>query len=146
MPEARYFLAHTRLTPDADIDAWTKALTIQLGQPGWSVKVIPGRDDFKTRAKALGGWKGWCRDVPNGCNYDGDALFHGVIVPVLSTDEAIGRATATLLQGFLQEGKHVVGWSPSSGDLVKIVDVVELPPVQRRDNWQTWARLEFAAA
>jgi len=142
MPEARYFLAHTRKTPDADIDSWTQTLIGQLTQTGWEAKVVPGRDDFERRAAGLGGWKRWCSDVPCGCSYDGEPLFHGVIVPVTDTETGIGRATALLIKGFLKEGKYTYAWSPVQKLFVPIVGLAELPG----DNWKEWATLVLQPA
>ena len=64
MSKARWFLAHAKADPDHDIDEWRKLLEEALSQAGWSAEVVPGRDDYATRASALGGWKAWCRDVP----------------------------------------------------------------------------------
>jgi len=142
MPEARYFLAHTRQTPDAAIDGWTAALTQALVQPDWVTKVVPGRDDFEQRAAGLGGWKRWCYDVPCGCQYDGTPFFHGIVVPMFDVNEALGKATAQIVEGFIQQGKHAFAWSPTTNTFVKILGVTVLPG----DNWKNWATLQLDAS
>lgn len=127
-PEARYFLAHSRQTPDADIDNWAVMLSEVLDQPGWDTKVISGRDDFMTRAAGLGGWKAWSRDVPAGSRWDGEALFHGIVVPLDDVeDPVVGKATADLVDGFLREGKHAFVWTSRDNSFAPIEDVTKLP-------------------
>jgi hypothetical protein len=141
MSEARWFLAHARQDDDADIDFWCKRLGESLTQPDWKAKVIPGRDDYQTRAAAVGGWKSWCRDVPRAEDYAGDPLFHGVVVPVsaLETCPAVGKATAQLVDGFLQQGKYAYCWCPSSESFRRIVRLDE----RDDDSWKAWATLIF---
>ena len=95
--EARWFLAHRRQDDDNDINYWCKCLADMLTScPEWQAKVIPGRDDYEMRASAIGGWKTWCRDVPCGSRYDGEPMFHGVIVPADSHIEALSSVRQRL--------------------------------------------------
>ena len=143
MKLARWFLAHGKNDEDSDIDNWTQLLLSSLNLSDYTVEVVPGRDDYRERAKALGGWKAWCRDVPHGRTYKGDAMFHGIIVPMDANNDnpTVGRATADLLQGFLDERKHVFAWCPRSEEFRQVVGVVET----NVDNWKGWALLSFAA-
>lgn len=141
MNNARWFLAHSRQDDDADIDFWCKCLGDSLAQPDWTTKVIPGRDDYETRAAAVGGWKPWCRDVPMAEDYAGEPLFHGIIVPASALEECptVGRATAQLVEGFLQRGKHAFTWCPSSEKFRRINEL----EVCEGDSWKAWATLVF---
>lgn len=141
--EARWFLAHRRQDDDNDINYWCKCLADMLTScPEWQAKVIPGRDDYEMRASAIGGWKTWCRDVPCGSRYDGEPMFHGVIVPADSHIEApiVGKATAQMVGGFLDEGKHTFVWCPQSHVFRRVVAVEET----EEDNWKAWASLILA--
>jgi hypothetical protein len=143
MPTARYFLAHAKQDADAAIDIWAQELPAQLSQPGWPAQVTPGRDDYEARAKALGGWKPWCTDVPQATDYRGGHLFHGVIVPVGDPAQpTVGRATASLVQGFLDAGKHALAWCPSSCELFRIEAVEDNSDA---DSWKAWGFLRLAA-
>ena len=139
MSEARWFLAHSRQDDNADIDFWCKQLGELLTKPDWDASVIAGRDDYETRAAAVGGWKPWCRDVPIAEDYTGDPLFHGIIVPASAIEEAptVGRATAQLIEGFLQRGKHAFAWCPSSETFRQIQQLES----RDGDSWKTWATL-----
>ena len=141
MKLARWFLAHGKGDEDEDIDSWTQSLREALNLSDHTVEVVSGRDDYQERAKALGGWKAWCRDVPHGRTYTGDAMFHGVIVPmdVGNGNPTVGRATAVLLQGFLDEKKHVFTWCPRSEEFNKITGIVETDA----NDWKGWATLTF---
>jgi hypothetical protein len=148
--QARWFLAHDRAVDDSDIDSWCSRLREQLQQPDWEVDVTPGRDDYHARAPSLGGWKPWCKDVPRGKRYDGTAIFHGVIVPAFFGDSyaadgsaspsvSVGKATASIVQGFIEEGKHVFGWCYETNEF-KQVDCVQ---ENEDDNWKSWASVCF---
>ena len=134
---ARWVLAHAKADPDHDIDEWRKLLEEALSQAGWSAEVVPGRDDYATRASALGGWKAWCRDVPCGYDFMGEPMFHGVIVPLEHVDATVGKATAQLVDGFLLAEKHVYVWVPSSNTFIRIERTDECG----EDNWKAWACL-----
>jgi|TARA_R100000084_G_C4647635_1_gene147710 hypothetical protein len=138
---ARWFLAHSRQDDVSDIDSWSQTLLDQLNLPDWVVEVVPGRDDFQSRASALGGWKAWCHDVPHGCNYDGTPMFHGVVVPmdVESEQPVVGRATASIVKGFLEEHKHVFGWCPETRRFKQITALEDT----NEDNWKGWSAVIF---
>jgi len=141
MAEARYFLAHRRQDDDQDIDDWTAALMQRLSVTGWTTRVVPGRDDFKKRAAAVGGWKSWVRDVACGCNFRGDPMFHGVVVPMDAESDhpTVGKATAELIRGFISEGKYVYTWCPRTDALRSVLNLVDTG----RDDWKGWSILEF---
>jgi hypothetical protein len=143
MPEARWFLAHRRLDEDTDIDDWTSRLTLSLADnSGWAAVVTSGRDDYQSRATAIGGWKAWSKDVPCGYDWKGNARFHGIVVPIDAMEGAplIGRATAGLVQGFINQSKHVFVWCPRTEGFRAVKAVTETG----EDNWKAWARLELA--
>ena len=144
MNEARWFLAHTKQDEDKDIDAWSKRLTEMLADiypEDWTAKIVPGRDDYEARAKAMGGWRSWCRDVPQAEDYMGEPMFHGAIVPADALDEAptVGRATAKLIAGFIEQGKRVYTWCPSCEELRLVTEVVD----NEDDSWKAWSTLVF---
>ena len=142
MSKARWFLAHTRMDDDADINHWCSELPGLLAQPGWSAEVTAGRDDYNDRAKSLGGWKAWGRNVPRAKTFDGDILFHGVIVPASALDNhpTVGKATAQLVQGFLDQQKHALVWCPSVKDFRQIESLTDCD----EDDFKKWARIELA--
>ncbi len=139
--KSQWFLAHSKKDEPEDIDLWCQELSEALSGNGWQAIVIAGRDDFEHRSAALGGWKAWCRDIPCGIDYTGAPLYHGVIVPIDSLDESptVGKATAQILQGFLDESKHVYAWCPDSKSFREVTLIEQIP----EDNWTAWARLEF---
>lgn len=137
--EARYFLAHRRTDEDADVDNWVAALAPALSTPEWVAMVTPGRDDYRSRASSLGGWKAWCKDVPSGSYYDGQPLFHGIIVPADADLEepTIGRATVQLVEGFILSGKIAYVWCPRTGEFRRIVEIEGTD----QDDWKAWGRI-----
>ena len=141
MQSAKWFLAHSRQDDVSEIAAWSQTLLNQLNLPDWSVEVVPGRDDFQSRASALGGWKAWCSDVPHGCNYDGTPMFHGVVVPMDIQEEqpVVGRATASIVKGFLEEHKHAFAWCPDTHRFKQITALEDT----NIDNWKGWSAVIF---
>tara|TARA_R110000824_G_scaffold82699_1_gene207235 strand:+ start:13463 stop:13894 length:432 start_codon:yes stop_codon:yes gene_type:complete len=141
MTQSQWFFAHSKQDDPIEIDEWCQELAVALSGDGWDAVVISGRDDYENRSAALGGWKAWCRDVPCGIDYTGAPLYHGVIVPVDSVEEnpTVGKATAQILQGFIDQSKHVYAWCPDSKSF-RQVSLIE--PLDN-DSWVSWARLEF---
>jgi hypothetical protein len=141
MNQSKWFLAHSKQDEPGEIEQWCAQIGRSLVLDGWKTKVISGRDDYETRSAALGGWKAWCRDVPLGKDFQGDPMFHGVIIPVYSDNEnpTVGKATADIVDGFLACGKHVYAWCPAD-DLFKKVQSIEVLPEQ---DYLAWARLDF---
>ena len=141
MSTANWFLAHKRMDDDADINHWCDKLTKALSQDGWSAKVTAGRDDYDSRAKSLGGWKAWGRDVPRARTFDGEMLFHGIIVPAPCTDFTpfVGKSTAQLVQGFLDQQKHAYTWCSFTGDFRLIKAVKECGNY----DYKQWAQLDL---
>tara|TARA_Y100000114_G_C11740532_1_gene318693 strand:- start:1015 stop:1446 length:432 start_codon:yes stop_codon:yes gene_type:complete len=141
MSIANWFLAHKRMDDDAEIDYWCGQLAMTLSSDGWSANVTAGRDDYESRARALGGWKAWCRDVARARTFDGDMLFHGIVVPVSGVDEkpTVGKATAQLVQGFINAQKHTYAWCPVSGSFRHILALHET----NEDDYKQWAWLEL---
>ena len=138
---ARWFLAHSKAADDADINFWVRALSKALSGNGWEAEVVAGRDDYNARAKAVGGWKAWCRDVPVAETFEGDALYHGIIVPIIDElNPTVAKATSDLIDGFLAKEKHVYTWNPGSGEF-KICTTTE---IIEGENWTAWARLDLS--
>lgn len=135
---SRWFLAHAKLDPDATIDGWRDTLASRLQAGDYQTLVVPGRDDYKQRSRALGGWHAWSRDVPVAETWDGEQLFHGIVVPVVHLDSpSVGRATSDLVQGFLRQGKYAYAWDVTTGELARIKDV----PAVGGDSWAMFACL-----
>jgi len=141
-PTCRWFLAHAKQTEDTLVDDWIEQLTFQLTGPEVTGEVTAGRDDYKTRSRAMGGWNSWVRDVPVAEDWAGDALFHGILVPCDLDMPHVGRATQALVEGFLMLGKYAYAWSPETGALARIVNVAELPG----DSWTAAACLSLEQA
>jgi hypothetical protein len=135
MPESRWFMAHSKDVELPRLELWSKKLTEKLSTDEWPATITTGRDDYETRAMALGGWKSWCSDV--GCcrKYDGQPMYHGVIVPLGVSNAVVGRATAALVQGFLDQQKHAYTWDLTSFKRIMRIEEIGL------DNWRAWARL-----
>jgi hypothetical protein len=142
MNTARWFLAHSKHDDDNDIDAWCSEMAVSMSDANWRAEIVAGRDDYKSRAAALGGWSAWCRDVAIGASYTGDHLFHGIIVPADCTQEAVsvGKATALLLEGFLAAKKHVYVWCTTTRSFKEITGF----ETTDTDDWTSWVRLSFA--
>jgi hypothetical protein len=135
--QARWFLAHRKDEDDIQIDVWCNQLKPLLASPGWEVAVTAGRDDYELRARAMGGWHRWCEDVGVGIDWNGNPLFHGVIVPTSYPSPCVGRATSNLVESFLRESKYVFLWCPTTQEFSQVSRVERLP----NDNWQAWASL-----
>ncbi len=142
MGTSKWFLAHSKSDGLEDIEQWCVKIGRSLIQDGWETKVVSGRDDYETRAAALGGWKAWCRDVPLGKDFQGNPMFHGVIIPVYSDNQTptVGKATADIVDGFMSAGKHVYTWCPAD-EVFKKVESIEVLPEQ---DYLAWARLDFS--
>jgi|TARA_R110001583_G_scaffold75314_3_gene207466 hypothetical protein len=139
MKKARWFLAHSKQDDDEDIDRWCAELTDHMSDDNWDAEVVAGRDDYKSRAAALGGWPAWCRDVALGESYTGGHLFHGIIVPVDFTQESfsVGKATAQLIEGFIDAKKHIYAWCPDSHAFKQITGL----EATEADDWTSWVTL-----
>jgi len=113
------FLAHTKQVEDATIDAWVAAATERF-----QIAIVPGRDDYMKRSRAMGGWGTWVKDVPVAEDWSGSPLFHGIVVPVFHFDQpAVGRATFALVEGFLARRKPAFAWIPASKQVAAIIGV-----------------------
>lgn len=135
---SRWFLAHAKTTDDADIDAWTAQLNARMGYDSLPAEVTPGRDDYKKRSRALGGWNAWSKDVPVAEDWAGEPLFHGIVVPVVHLEEpSVGRATSDLVAGFLRRGKYAYAWDCTTDTLARVVDIRALD----NDSWTMTATL-----
>jgi hypothetical protein len=121
------FLAHGKQTPNDEIDAWVTELGALL-----SATVVAGRDDYLSRSRAMGGWNTWVKDVPVAEDWSGDALFHGIAVPVLDFDQpSVGRATYALVEGFLSRGKPVYAWNYITNQIGHVIGLAE----KQSDAW-----------
>ena len=127
----RAFLAHKRTTEDKKIDQLVAGATLLLRDKGVDfAQVIAGRDDFKSRSAALGGWQGWARDVATGEDEYGNPSFHAIIVP----SEVIGKATAGIVQDALDADKAVYFWL--KGELVWVTSVKNIDPEDWKEGWK----------
>jgi len=121
------FLAHTKQVEDATIDAWVAAATERF-----QVSVVPGRDDYLKRSRAMGGWNTWVKDVPVAEDWSGAPLFLGIVVPVVDFDQpSVGRATYALVEGFLCRGKPVYAWNHITNHIGHVIGLAE----KQSDAW-----------
>lgn len=128
----RWFLAHTKQTPDEEIDGWVNGLAVRLTSPENVAEVTSGRDDYAARARAMGGWSVWVKDVARAEDWSGDPLYHGIVVPVLDFDQpAVGRATYALVEGFLSAGKPAYAWNYITNHMARVIGVSE----KESDAW-----------
>ena len=127
----RAFLAHKRTTEDKKIDQLVAGATLLLRDKGVDLaRVIAGRDDYKARSAALGGWQGWARDVATGEDEYGNPSFHAIIVP----SERVGKATAGIVQSALDVGKAVYFWR--KGELVSVQNIKNIDPEDWKEGWK----------
>ncbi len=146
-PDLRFFLAHDKDTPDSTINEWVETLTTALDDayPNTEVTVVSGRDDFASRFKAAGGWKGWPRSVVDGTLWDGAPRFNGIIRParlVEGTRPSCGRATFDMLTGFLVGGKTAWLWDYEEDRLATIEQCRKLDG----DSWKQYGEIFWSAA
>lgn len=128
----RWFLAHTKQTPGEEIDGWVTGLAIRLTSPENVAEVTSGRDDYAARARAMGGWQVWVKDVARAEDWSGDPLYHGIVVPVLDFDQpAVGRATYALVESFLSAGKPAYAWNYITNHMARVIGVSE----KESDTW-----------
>ena len=121
------FLPHGKQTPNDEIDAWVTELGTLL-----SATVVAGRDDYLKRSRAMGGWNTWVKDVPVAEDWSGDALFHGIVVPVLDFDQpSVGRATYAPVEGSLSCDKPVYAWNYVTNHMARVIGVSE----KESDAW-----------
>ena len=129
--KCRWFLAHAKQTPDDIIDAWAEALRAQLTGADVEAEVTPGRDDYLSRSRAMGGWNTWVKDVPVAEDWSGSALFHGIVVPCDMDRPTVGRATQALIEGFITRGKYAYAWDINNQTLRRVHDVADT----MQDSW-----------
>lgn len=127
----RAFLAHKRQLEDKKIDQLVAGATLLLRGKGMdNARVISGRDDFKERSAALGGWQGWARDVATGEDEYGTPSFNAIIVP----SEVIGKATAGIVQDALDADKAVYFWR--KGELVWVTGIQTIDQEDWKQGWK----------
>lgn len=128
----RWFLAHTKQTPAEEIDGWVNGLAIRLTSPESVAEVTSGRDDYAARARAMGGWQVWVKDVATAEDWSGDPLYYGIVVPVLDFDQpAVGRATYSLVESFLLKGKPAYAWNHITNHMARVIGVSD----KESDTW-----------
>lgn len=121
------FLAHNKQVEDAVIDGWAEGVAAL-----WRCDVVPGRDDYTRRARAMGGWNTWVREVPVAEDWSGSPLFSAIVVPVHDFDQPpVGRATFALVEGFLLRGKPAWAWNPVTNQVATITGVED----KGTDTW-----------
>ena len=139
---SRYLLAHSRASTADILDGWRSKLLTQHPSPLPSgVEIVHARDDFSTRAETLGGWDVWTHDVPRATQEDGTPLFAGVILPITSVEDPVGKATATLLKGFLSQSKPIYAWDVNNHIFCP---VESLSRNTGSKDFKAWAFVHFA--
>jgi len=113
-----WFFAHAKHVEDATIDEWAARAAVDVG-----ATMVPGRDDYKNRSRAMGGWNTWVRDVPVAEDWAGEPLFYGIVVPCDRARPVIGKATLTLIEGFLAADKPCLAWDYETGVVYRVVGV-----------------------
>jgi len=142
MPISHYLLAHSRASTADILDGWRSKLLTQHSSPLPSgIEIVHARDDFDTRASSLGGWDVWTHDVPRATREDGTPLFAGVILPIVSVEDPVGKATATLLKGFLSQSKPIYAWDVNSHIFCP---VKSLSRNTGSKDYKAWAFVHFA--
>ena len=142
MKNNRYLLAHSQATMPDTLDAWRSKLLSQQGSPlPPGAEIVLGCDDFSERADALGGWGVWTHDVPRATREDGSPLFSGVILPIVSVEDPVGKATATLLKGFLSQSKPIYAWDVNNHIFCP---VESLSRNTGSKDYKAWAFVHFA--
>ena len=128
----RIFYAHAKGMSDKDIDDRARTLKglAQATFPDATVEVVPGRDDYQTRAKAEGGWAGWTYSVGCGCDHTGEPRYHAVICDSLS----VGKATADILRYARSNGKKVAYWD-GTDQFAPVGGIEDKGQDRWRDGW-----------
>lgn len=102
-------------------DRWAAQLRAQVAAAGRQDEFILGKDDFNRCKKPMGRsiWSKWpgtrATDVLGGRD-----RFTRALVPVSSLNQAIGKGTWAILEGFFEAGKPVYAWLYKEGRYVKV--------------------------
>ena len=137
----RYFLAHSKSDPDPVIDRWVTEVTtlLETTHGSGAVLVVSGRDDFKERAGALGGWKEWLPSVATGVDWRGSPIFDGVVVPLGMVDTVVGKATTEMVDLAIAGSKPVYAYIVSDQTFWAVAATVK----ESGNNWISWATLSL---
>lgn len=140
----RYFLAHAKSDPDAVIDRWAAAvrLALETTHGEGMVEVVPGRDDFRNRAGALGGWKEWLPSVATGKDWKDNPIFDGIVVPLGTQAAPVGKATADMVELALGGSKSVYAYIVSDETFWPVTGATKLDG----NSWIAWATLTLQKA
>lgn len=102
----RVFFAHSKGTPDDEIDRWSGELRKAFATEGFDpVEVVPGRDDYMRYAAGAGGFSAWAKEVPVRRDMAKGGRYYDVIV---SLNARVGRATADICTVALASGVPVI--------------------------------------
>lgn len=133
--EHRVFVAHRKDEPDPNDLVRVLTRKFEAEFPGEAVTVTSGSQHFAENAGNMGGWKGWIYEVHSGVDGDEEPYFTICVVP----DREVGKATAEMVDGFLQNGKSVVYWQRDTDTFATVTGTQRLPG----DSWKSWAVLDL---
>ena len=126
------FFAHKISMPDAAIDRTCAVLAARIGaEIDQTVKVVPGRDDYKQRFTSCGGWLNWSLSVGAGDDYEGGPLFSGILVP----DLVVGKATMQIIEAAISAKRAVL----FVDDALRLFEVYGIQAVDENDWKAGWA-------
>lgn len=106
-PDRRVLFAHRKVEDDATVDAACQLLqdTLATLRPANDYNVIPGRDDYMHRAKAMGSASAWASSCAHVVM--GEPRFHSFV----TTDEYVGQWTKVMLESAIAHGRTVAWWN-----------------------------------
>lgn len=134
--EHRVFVAHRKDEKDAASMVTLLQERFAAEFPEADVTVTSGSDHYMENASAMGGWKGWIYEVHSGVDADEQPYFTICVVP----DMEVGKATAEMIEGFLEAQKSVVYWNREADMFAPVMHLDRLPG---KDDWKRWAVLSL---
>lgn len=116
MADIRVFVAHARsLEGDQLLSIYATILAKMVEKnPGKTVEVTMGRDDYSSRAMTPQGgkrmsWEAWAKSISAMCcPGTSEPRFNVIVIPVTQQDEPIGKATAQIIQFASKQGSQSV--------------------------------------
>lgn len=134
----RIFLAHPISVQEERLNELkvevAKAIVAANLTGGEEFDLVLGRDDHAARFALEGGWQGWIHSVAEGVytSLAGvEPRFHGYVV---APSQAVGKATAEILQKAMRRGKLVVYLS-EQGELKRVSRVMQVDREDFRAGW-----------
>lgn len=128
----RVFYAHKKQEPDELINERTRSLSalFRANNPGGFIEIVSGRDSFRARALAAGGWPGWTRELVRSTDTWGKPVYAAFVIP----DEYVGRVTSVIVQDAIAWRRKVLWWDGQT-TFAPVVGIVKVSSSQT-DGWQ----------